>query len=98
MVIRLFFGDIRARFREALVAWAVLTASALILALIASPLAWWMGRPDLAILLGFALVAPVSARVLWRALSAEAAVGTTPVGMPSVRTKKHPGVFAPFED
>ena len=40
MASRLFLGDIRTCFREVLAVWAVLTTSAIILALVASPLAY----------------------------------------------------------
>jgi hypothetical protein len=98
MVSRLDLGDLRARFREALLAWSILTASALTLTLIATPLAFWMDRPDLAILVGFVLVAPMAACALWWALTAMTKAGALQERKTPVWTKRRPGASVTFID
>ncbi len=98
MVFRVVFRDLRARVREALLAWAVLTASALILTLIATPLASWMDRTDLAVLMGFVMVAPLAACALWWALSAVAKQGVVQERMTPVRPRRRPGTSVTLLD
>jgi len=88
MASRPFFVDIRTRLREAFAAWAVLTTSALVLTLIATLLAYWMGRGDIPILFGFVVIAPIAGRALWLILDTPLIVGTTKVSMPSEQNQR----------